>query len=140
MKISQKLAELLALTVGADIDDAALDAAVAGKIEALQGEVTALKPDAELGRQLLADTRTQAETLYKALKGEGALERFITGVIQTADLATAKALCEEYESAVDKAAPLACPKCGEKFSRQSSKPEPEGKTLAPGKRAEDYKL
>ena len=140
MKISQKLAVLLALTVGAEIDEAALDAAVAGKIEALQTENTRLKADAELGKQLLADTRTQAETLYKALKGEAALERFITGVIQTADLATAKALCEEYESAVDKAAPLACPKCGEKFSRQSSQPEPEGRTLAPGKRSEDYKL
>jgi len=140
MKISQKLAVLLALTVGADIVPEALEAAVAGKIEALQAEIVGLNADAELGKQLLTETRTQAETLYKALKGEAALERFITGVIRTSDLATARALCEEYESAVDKAAPLACPKCGEKFSRQSAQPENPDKLAANGKNPEDYKL
>jgi hypothetical protein len=104
------------------------------------GTITGCPKDADLGKQLLTETRTRAETLYKAAKGEGALEKFITGVIRQADLATARALCEEYESAVDKAAPLACPKCGEKLSRQSSKPEGDGKLNADGKRAEDYKL
>ncbi len=140
MKISQKMAALLLLTVGADIAPEALEVAVAGKIEALQAEMAGLKADADLGKQLLSETRTQAETLYKAAKGEGALEYFVTGVIRTADLATARALCEEYENAVDKAAPLACPKCGEKFSRQSSQPESPDKLAVNGKNPEDYKL
>ena len=140
MKLSQKLAVLLALTVGADITPEALEAAVTGKIEALQTERDSLKADADLGKQLLTETRTQAETLYKGLKGESALERFITGVIRTADLATARALCEEYEAAVDKAAPLSCPKCGVKFTRLSSQPEQPEPVSASGKRTDDYKL
>ncbi|MDD2853540.1 MAG: hypothetical protein PHY09_16770 [Desulfuromonadaceae bacterium] len=140
MKLSQKLAVLLALTVGAEIDEATLEAAVSGKIEALQSEVTGLKPDAAIGVQALKETREKAVTLYKAAKGEKSVEAFITGVIEKADLATARAFVEEYQLAVDESIPLACPKCGEKLSRRSSVPETDGKQLAVGKRADDYKL
>lgn len=140
MKISQKLAVLLALTVGADIDEAALDAAVSGKIEGLQATNAALQADAAIGVQTLTETREKAVTLYKAAKGEKAVETFITGVIEKADLATARAFVQEYQLAVDESIPLACPKCGEKLSRRSSVPEDEKGFKAGGKRADDYKL
>ncbi|MDD5106052.1 MAG: hypothetical protein PHC49_10595 [Desulfuromonadaceae bacterium] len=140
MKVTQKMAVLLALTVGADIDEAALEAALSGKIEALQSEIAGLKPDAAVGVQTLKETREKAVTLYKAAKGEKVVETFITGVIEKADLATARAFVEEYQLAVDESIPLACPKCGEKLSRRSSVPENDGQLAATGKRTEDYKL
>lgn len=140
MKVTQKLAVLLALTAGAEIDEAGFEAAVSGKIEALQTKVAALEPDAAIGVQTLKETRERAVTLYKAAKGEKVVETFISGVIEKADLATARAFCEEYQADVDAIIPLACPKCGEKFSRRSSRPEDENNNLAAGKRVDDYKL
>lgn len=139
MKVSQRLAVLLALTVGADIDEATLDAAVSGRIEGLQADITALKTDAAVGVQTLKETREKAVTLYKAAKGEKAVESFITTVIEKADLTTARAFVQEYQLAVDESIPLACPKCGEKLSRRSSVPE-EPNTQLTGKNPEDYKV
>lgn len=140
MKVTQKLAVLLALTVGTEIDEATLDAAVSGKIEALQSKVAALEPDAAIGVQTLKETREKAVTLYKAAKGEKVVDAFITGVIEKADLATARAFVQEYQLAVDQSIPLACPKCGEKLSRRSSREEELNNLTCPNKRAEDYKV
>jgi predicted RNA-binding Zn-ribbon protein involved in translation (DUF1610 family) len=143
MKLSAETLAILGIAAGTEITEAMLKdkfTALAEQLTGLKSQVETLKTEADLGRQLLRETRERATTLYKAVKGDSALERFITGVIQTADLATARALCEEYESAVDDAVPLTCPKCGEKLSRRSSQPERDGNLNAAGKRAEDYKL
>lgn len=117
------------------------DAQVEEKVLALSKRVTGLEVDAAIGVATLKEAREKAVTLYKAAKGEKAVEAFITGVIDKADLTTARAFCQEYQDEVEKTVPLACPKCGEKLSRRSSVPENEGNNLgAQGKRTEDYKI
>ncbi|BCS54552.1 hypothetical protein [Geobacter sp. SVR] len=139
MKLTAATMALLGIAAGTELSAELLEGKINETVTGLKTKIAGLEPEAQLGKQLLEETRTRAETLYKVLKGEGALERFITGVIRTADLATARALCEEYEQAVESKVPLACPKCGEKLKRQSSRPAPEGHA-AGGKRAADYKL
>lgn len=139
MKVTAALAARLGIAEGTELTAEELEAKIKALLDTKQAEIDGLKPDAKLGQQVLTETRTRAATLYKALKKEKAVETFITGVIDKADLATARALCEEYEAAVDGAAPLKCTKCGETFSRRSSQ-ETEGGEQLGGKRAEDYKL
>ena len=115
-------ADFLALfSLGAESSEADLEAAVQKHIQGLEATVETLTAEAEVGRSHLAATRETAETLYKAAKGEGAKESFIKNVIRTADLETAQSFVDEYQGAVEDAVPLACPKCGEKLSRRSSK-------------------
>lgn len=146
MKLSATFLALIGLAAGAEPTEAELEAKIREKFQSLETkvttletEVTTLKPDAAIGVQTLKETRERAVTLYKAAKGEKVVETFISGVIEQADLATARAFCTEYQTAVDESIPLACPKCGEKLSRRSSVPEDPSKQLS-GKRAENYKL
>lgn len=153
MKLSAAFLTFIGLAVGAEPSEAELEAKIRENFQALEtkvttletkastleGEAAALKVDATIGKQTLSETRERAVTLYKAAKGEKVVETFISGVIEKADLDTARALCTEYQTEVDKSIPLACPKCGEKLSRRSSQPEDQGKQLS-GKRPEHYKV
>ncbi len=100
------------LSIGENDSTEAVEHAVTEKITGLETQINELKADAEVGKQHLADTRKQAVTLYKAVKGEEAKESFITNVIETADLETAQSFVDEYQGAAEDAFPLACPKCG----------------------------
>jgi hypothetical protein len=139
MKVTAALAARLGTAEGTELTAEELEAKIKVLLDTKQAELDGLKPDAKLGQQVLAETRTRAATLYKALKKEKAVDTFITGVIDKADLAVARALCEEYEAGVEGAAPLKCTKCGETLSRRSSQETEDGERLG-GKRAEDYKL
>jgi hypothetical protein len=142
MKLTAATMALLGIAVGTEITEEMLEGKIGemgSKISDLETKVGELEPEAKLGKQLLTETRERAATLYKALKGEKTVEAFVTGVIEKADLATARALCQEYEAEADKNIPLACPKCGEKLTRRSSL-ETETPSAASGKRAEDFKI
>lgn len=141
MKFNQATMALLGIAAGTELTGQLLEEKINEKVTGLQGQVEALQVDAAIGAQTLKETRERAVTLYKAAKGEKAVETFITGVIDKADLATAKAFCQEYQQAVDDAMPLKCPKCGEALSRRSSQEGGESfNPSKPGKRASDYKL
>ncbi len=120
MKLSATLLALLALAADANPTEQELETAITGKLTALQTQLDTLKPDAELGKQLLTETRDRAVTLYKTVKAEKFQQTFVDGVILKADLVTARALVTEYESAVEETIPLKCGKCGETLSRRSS--------------------
>lgn len=152
MKITAATLAILGVAAGTEPTEVELEAFITGKITALETQIAGLKPDAAVGVQTLKESRERAVTLYKAAKGEQAVETFISGVIEKADLATARAFCSEYKTAVESLAPmkcphcgeglspLKCPHCGEKLSRRSSLPEDEKGFKAGGKRTEDYKL
>ena len=140
MNLTATLLALLALAADANPTEAELESAITGKLTALQTQIDSLKADAAIGVQTLKETREKAVTLYKAAKGEKSVEAFISGVIEKADLATARAFVQEYQLAVDESIPLKCGKCGETLSRRSSQPENEGTLTAGRKRAADYKL
>lgn len=146
MKLTAALLVLLGIAAGTEPTEAELEtkirekfSALETKVTTLETEATTLKADAAIGAQTLKEAREKAVTLYKAAKGEKSVEAFITGVIEKADLATARAFVQEYQLAVDESIPLACPKCGEKLSRRSSVPE-EPNTQLTGKNPEDYKV
>jgi len=139
MKLAAATIALLGIPTGTELTQEMLDTKIAETVTGLKNQVEGLKADAALGAQLLTETRERAVTLYKTAKGEKFQQTFVDGVIQKADLATARALVSEYETEVEKSVPLACPKCGEKLSRRSSL-ETEGQNANSSKRAEDYKL
>lgn len=139
MKVNKELAAQLGLAEGTDLTPESLHAKVKELLAGKQAELDTLKSDAEIGKQHLTETRQRAVTLYKALKGEKAVEAYITGVIEVADLKTAQGLVEEYQVSVEDSVPLTCPKCGEKLQRRSSQ-ENTASQSADGKRAEDYKF
>lgn len=142
IKLSEPMAKRLGLVAGQELEQVELETKLAEVLKALDDQVAALKPEAELGKQLLTETRQRAATLYKAFKGEKIQEAFITGVIDKADLATAKALVEEYQTEIEKSIPLACPECGAKLARRSSleTEQSSGEKGAGNKRPEDYKV
>lgn len=134
MKITAALAVLLALAEGTEITPEALEA----KLKEQKTALDALQADAALGKQLLTETRTKAETLYKLAKGDKFSPDYLK-IIQGADLASARAIVVEYTTQAEESIPLACPKCGEKFSRRSSaEDENKDKGSSLGKREEDY--
>lgn len=139
MKLSAATIALLGIAAGTEITEELLEGKISEIVTGLKTQVEGLKADAAIGAQVLKETRERAVTLYKAAKGEKVVETFITGVIETADLATARGLCQEYQAEVDESIPLNCPKCGEKLSRRSSR-EADGNLQTGGKRVEDYKL
>lgn len=139
MKLTVTLLALLGLAAGAEPTEVELEAAFTAKLSGLQTQIDSLKADAAVGVQTLKETREKAVTLYKAAKGEKIVESFISGVIEKADLATARAFVQEYQLAVDESIPLKCGKCGEPLSRRSSQQE---ELDAPqlGKNVDDYKV
>lgn len=139
MKLTAATMAVLGIAAGTELTEALLEGKINETVTGLKNQVESLKPDAAIGVQTLTETRERAVTLYKAAKGEKAVETFITGVIEKADLATSRAFVQEYQLAVDETVPLKCTKCGEPLSRQSSQPTGD-KTTAGGKRPEDYKL
>lgn len=135
MEFSEEFLTVFKLAGGvspADVEKAVLDAH-----RGLGREIAKLAAHAEVGKTHLAQTREKAVTLYKAAKGEDAREGFITNVIEKADLETALSFVDEYQAAVEDAVPLACPKCGEKLSRRSSRSR---ETPAPARDINDYKI
>ena len=145
MKLTATLLALVGLAAGAEPTAEELETKIREKFQPLETKITTLeteianlKPNAILGEQLLTDTRDKAATIYKTVKGEKFQQTFIDGVIQKADLATARALLQEYEEAVDKSVPLKCAKCGETLSRRSSVPENPAGQLSKKDRIEDY--
>ncbi|HOS77598.1 MAG TPA: hypothetical protein PLL15_06105 [Syntrophales bacterium] len=142
MKLNATALGLLGIAAGTELTESLIEGKISEVVTGLKTEIEDLKPDAALGKQLLADTRQRAVTLYKALKGDKFQQAFVDGVISKADLATARALISEYEAEVEKGIPLTCPKCGEKLSRRSSMAADPGDSPADGKgkRAADYKL
>jgi hypothetical protein len=141
MKINETVCKKLGIEPPADgeVSQEVLEVAIDKKVAKFNEDIAALKPDAEIGKSHLKAVRDQAATAYKALKGDAAKESFIENVIQKADLETAKSMLEEYQQGIDEAAPLTCPKCGTKLSRQSSVTKGKGREDS-GKRAEDYKI
>jgi len=140
MKLTAATLTALGITAGTEVTESMLEEKLNATITGFKTQIESLKLDAAVGVATLTETRERAVTLYKAAKGEKSVESFITTVIDKADLATARAFCEEYQLAVDQSVPLSCPKCGEKLSRRSSVPEPVGGELGAGdKRFEDYK-
>jgi hypothetical protein len=135
MKLTAATMTALGIAAGTDITETLLEE----KITGLTAKLETFKADAAIGVQTLKETRERAVTLYKAAKGEKAVETFVSGVIEKADLATARAFCQEYQQAVDETVPLKCPKCGEKLARRSSLETGTGGAHK-GKRADDYKL
>ena len=103
-----------------------IEKAILESITGLETKITGLEEDAKIGKAHLTETRDKAVTLYKAAKGEDAKENFITNVIETADLETAKSFVDEYQKAVEDALPLTCSKCGETLSRRSSQASGDG--------------
>lgn len=140
IKLSELMAKRLGLVVDQEVDQTELEAKIEIALKALDDQVLTLKPAAALGQQVLTETRERAATLYKAVKGEQFKQTFVTGVIEKADLDTARALVEEYQASFEKNVPLACPKCGEKLSRRSSLETDGGEKGAGHKRPEDYKV
>jgi hypothetical protein len=137
-KLTAALAVLLAMAEGTEVTPEALEAKIKGLLDAKQAELDGLKVEAALGKQLLTETRTKAETLYKAAKGDKASPDYLK-IIQGADLASARAIVVEYTTQAEESIPLACPKCGEKLSRRSStEDENKDKASSLGKREEDY--
>lgn len=134
-KLTATLSVLLSMAEGTELTPEALEA----KLKEQKAALDALQADAALGKQLLTETRTKAETLYKLAKGDKASPDYLK-IIQGADLASARAIVLEYTTAAEEAIPLACPKCGEKLSRQSSGPEGGEKFTAGGENIEDYKF
>lgn len=139
MKLTASLLALVGLSATAAPTAEELETKFKEVLAGKQSEIDGLTPDAELGRQALKETRETAVARYKALKGEKIQQAFVDGVILKADLATARALLQEYDTALDEAAPLACEACGGKMTRRSSVQS--GMTCdAGGKRVDDYKL
>ncbi len=136
MEFSAKF--LSRFSLGKDPSEKDIEKAILEHIQGLETKVEELEPDAKVGKAHLASTREKAVTLYKAAKGEDAVERFITNVIETADLETAQSFVEEYQGAVEDTIPLKCHKCGEKLSRRSSR-SLGGKPEAP-RDFSDYKI
>lgn len=142
MKLTAATLAVLGIAAGTELTEALIEEKIVGlngTITSLKTKVAELEPDAKIGVQTLKEARERAVTLYKAAKGEKSVEAFITGVIEKADLETARAFCIEYQTEVDKTVPLKCTKCGEPVSRQSSQTTEPNQQLE-GKRAEDYKL
>jgi hypothetical protein len=141
MKLAATTLAILGIAAGTEVTEALLEQKLGETLTGLKTQLETLKVDAAVGVATLKESRERAVTLYKAAKGEKIVEAFVTGVIEKADLATARAFCEEYQDEVDKSVPLACPKCGEKLSRRSSVPERvEGQLGATNKNISDYKL
>lgn len=140
VKIKGTLAKRLGLAETDDVTPEALVEKVKSELAALDAKVGGLEDEAKLGKQLLTETRQRAVTLYKALKGEKAVGSFISGVIEKADLETARAMCEEYQGDVEKQIPLTCPKCGEKLSRRSSLETGGDGDQYPDRNINDYKV
>lgn len=123
---------------GPDVEPAALEANITEKLADLESTIAKMKPAAELGNKHLETTRQKAVTLYKAARGESCKQSYIDNVILQADTDTAQAFVEEFQTGVDDAIPLTCPKCGEKLTRQSSRAaEAQGEK---GKNVTDYKM
>jgi len=120
MKLNAATMTLLGIATGTEMTEALLEEKIGEKVNALNAKVAELEPDATLGKQLLTETRTAAVTAYKALKGEKVQQDFIDGVIEKADLKTARALYNEFQADLDRSVPLKCTKCGEPVSRRSS--------------------
>lgn len=140
MKLSAATIALLGIAAGAELTGDLLEAKISETVTGLKGRIAELEPNARLGEQLLTETRERAATLYKALKGEKAIDTFVSGVIEKADLATARAFCQEYEGEIEKTVPLACPKCGETLSRRSSLAGDGDQATGDGRRVDDYKV
>jgi hypothetical protein len=140
MKLTAATLIVLGIAAGTEVTGEMLEGKLNETVSGLKAQVESLKPDAEVGVLTLKETREKAVTLYKLAKGEKAVETFVSGVIEKADLATARAFVLEYQGAVDEAAPLKCSKCGEPLSRRSSREETGNPTVVGGKRAGDYKL
>jgi hypothetical protein len=137
MKLTAVLLATLGIAAGTEVTAEMLEGKINEKITGLQTQIDSLKSDATVGAQVLKETRERAATLYKSLKGDKAVDTFITGVIEKADLATARALVTDYEADVDKTVPLKCPKCGEALGRRSSL---EGSQAAAAGNNEHFKL
>lgn len=142
MKLNAATIALLGIAADTDITPALLEGKIGElgtKIGALETKVTALEPDAQIGQQVLTETRERAMTLYKTLKGDKFSQDFCEGVIAKANLKTARALVSEFEEAIDKTVPLTCTKCGEPVARRSSH-ESSGGGSHSSKNVDDYRL
>ncbi len=140
MKLSDAFLKLVGLKAGEDATEQELETAVQAKFTTFSTTIAELKPDAEVGKKLLKDTRTRAATLYKTVKGEAFRQEYIDNVILAADLETARAMADEYGDAVDKAAPLTCPKCGEKMTRRASQADKDQPSDSGDRNPEEYKI
>ncbi len=138
MKLSEQFLKKLGLE-STGLTEAAMEAKILAALKKLEDEKAALTADAAIGQKLLTTTREQAVSLYKTLKGEKFAQSFVDNVLDKADLATAQAFLDEYQTGLEQAIPLSCPKCGEKLQRRSSQ-EMEDKGSSLEGNLDDYKL
>jgi len=95
---------------------------------AAAGSFEELSNQAQLGAQVLKDTRDSAIAKFKAIHGEAANAAIIT-TIQSADLVAARAFEAQFEEELNKTLPLTCVKCGStEVSRASANKPPKTAT------------
>jgi len=90
-------------------------------LEQRAGELKAL---AEMGREALEELRREVETLIVQLDGavESEPSQGLLKVVQATDMATLRALKDEYTRRLENLMPARCPVCGsEQVSRRSSR-------------------
>ncbi len=90
----------------------------------LEQRVVELKGLAELGREALADLRREVSELIVRLDCavESEPSRGVLNVVKAADMATLRALKEEYTRRLETLMPARCQVCGsEQVSRRSSR-------------------
>jgi len=101
-------------------------------VEELRTEQKELKPNAELGKTYLADTRAEVLRLAKVVH-DGELEKTREDLILNANLETLKMLETDYQSQEAKLFPNVCQDCGSsniklRSSREEHPEEPAGST------------
>ena len=93
-------------------------------LQLLEQRAGELKRLAELGEETLADLRREVETLIVQLDGVAEAEPSLglLKVVRAADVATLRALKDEYSRRMDSLMPACCQVCGsEQVSRRSSR-------------------
>jgi|GEM_PF-2931567 len=127
-KISTKrgdpIMEKQTITITSDSPLLGLLGVVEPDLQLLEQRAGELKRLAELGREALADLRQEVKALIIQLDGvvESEPSLGLLKVVQAADVATLKALKDEYSRRLDSLMPACCQVCGsEQVSRRSSR-------------------
>lgn len=98
------------------------NAALNEKVTELNGQITSLTANAEIGKNYLTSLHEEAVSTYKKLQGDDADETIINMLsAETTGVQTLKSLTKDYKQRLEEKYPLKCSKCGSKdVSRASS--------------------
>lgn len=112
------------ITINSDSPLLALLGVSEPDLSLIEQRIEELKRLAELGHDALAELRQEVEALIVQLDGAAETEpsRGLLRIVHEADMATLKALKDEYHQRLDSLMPFHCQVCGsEQVSRRSSK-------------------